>query len=234
VDAKSTKEKWSELDAKGKFQFFKDYYLLKTVIIVAVVVLLGSIIWAVVKPKPTSIKGILILDSLLDETEVNNYFEGIVKDMGLDTSKYTYSVYDDYSSNASSDVTAVSTLLYAGTIQVVIATTDVIDRYAQNEILLDMSNLPSDIKAALSEEDLHYSTIVETDDFGKEIEGGKETKILSGINLTNSKFINATDTNGYGVNYVYSILITEDPGVAYDTLRALLGLPMCDTYTPKK
>lgn len=231
VDAKSEKENWANLDKAGKWQYFKDYYLLKTIIGIAVVVLVGAIVWSIVKPRASTLAGIFILDSVLDSEEIDTYFDNMVTEQGLTTKDYTYDVRDTYSSTSSSDITAVSTILYSGDIDIIIATSSVIDGYAQNDILCDLTNLPDDIKAALSEEDYYYASIKETDEYGNTIDGGRETQKLVGIHLKDSSFMKATDTDGYGTDYIFCMLNGSNTDNALNALRGILGIPMEQSTT---
>ena len=226
VDAKSERENWSSLDRAGKWQYFKDYYLLKTVIGIAVIALVAAIVWSVVKPRPSTLAGVIILDSILNSEEVSAFFDERVEEQGLSADDYTYDVRDSYSSSSSSDITAVSTILYSGDIDIIIALPSVINGYAQNDILCDLTGLPEDIKEALSEEDYYYATIKETDDYGNEIDGGRETQVLVGIHLKDSAFLKAADTENYGTDYIFTMLNGSNTDNALNALRGILGLPM--------
>lgn len=221
-ESKSTKEKWNELDFKGKCQFFVDYYLVKLIIITAVVVFAGFALYTTLKPRPKPKVNLVMLDSLLDIEATQDYFEEAVSKIGWNAKKETIVVHDGFSSKAPIDASNISTYIFAGTLDVLIAPEDSLDHYAhqsaadhEKSVLLNLDELPKDILDALSEEDKFYYT----DD---------ETGVVHfyGVRLDKTEFYKTLNVHDYDRTYIYTFVSTgklTDNGIML--LRYMLGLP---------
>ncbi len=221
-ESKSTREKWSELNFKGKCQFFVDYYLIKLIIITAFVTFVGFALYTTLKPRPEPMVNIVMLDSLLDIDATQDYFEAAVSDIGWNSKKETIAVHDGFSSQIPTDVSNISTYIFAGTLDVLIAPEASLDHYAhqsaaehEKSVLLNLDGLPQDILDALSEEDKFYYTDEETG-----------TVHFYGVRLDKTDFYKTLNVHDYDRTYIYTFVSTgklTDNGVKL--LRYLLGLP---------
>lgn len=158
------KELAKNLHGKEKLQYFKDYYLLKTIIIIAVVALVISLIYSMVKPKAESVMTAAIYGyspyaDMFDtmETEFGEY-------LGIDTERE--SIYLDYSYylNDSSSQQRLSTYFYVGELDCFIAPESTFQSEGENGMLYDLSDvLPSTDFSRYSDYLLEFATIDDTD-----------------------------------------------------------------------
>lgn len=89
TDKMTTKEKWQSLDKKGKWEFFKNYYLLKVICIIAGGGLVFSILFTILKPKPETVLNFTVTDMLMNDTEVDVLNNDFLDKLGLDKENYT-------------------------------------------------------------------------------------------------------------------------------------------------
>lgn len=219
---KSVKEKWSELDFKGKCHFFFDYYLLKLVFATAIIALIGGILYTTLKPRPKAIVGAVIIDSLLEIENTQQYFKDALTEIGGDPNKEKIELHDTFSSQIPNDTSTISTYIFAGTLDVLIAPESALQHYCENSILVDIGNLPEDeqplirdILDAVSEEDKFYYTDPKTGE-----------KHLYGIRLDNTGFYKTLNTQNYNRTYIFTLVKTGEHLLnGVKLLRYMLGLP---------
>ena len=95
TDKMTDKEKFASLDAKGKWEFFKNYYLGKIVVGVIVAALLISLGWNIFKPRPETVFNISVSDLALSETEVETLQAEVMTLLGCDGKKQTVETYNN-------------------------------------------------------------------------------------------------------------------------------------------
>ncbi len=212
---KSTKQKWKELDAKGKWNFFVDYYLFKLIIVIAVVALLGSLLYTTLKPRPDEQLYVVLLDNILDLEGTEDYFEKAIEGIGYDPEKNKIMLNDSFSSQSPSDMSNISTYAFAGTLDVIIAPETALQNYAKSSLLAPLEGLPEDILAAIPEEDRFYYTNEKTGELH-----------FYGVCLDNTEFYKTLNKQGYDRSYTFAITQTgEYIDNAVKLLRYMLGLP---------
>lgn len=192
---KTTRQKWNELDAKGKWQFFVDYYLLKTVVIIAVIALLSSILWTSFKPRPEERLYVIILDSILDLEGTKTYFADAIEGIGYDREKDTIMLHDSLTSMSPSDASTISTYAFAGTIDVLIAPDTALQRYASGSLLAPLDDLPQHILDRIPEENRFYYTNEKTGELH-----------FYGVRLDDTVFYQSLNKQKYDREYVFSIV----------------------------
>ncbi len=218
-ESKSVKEKWSQLDRKGKWQFFVDYYLLKLIFVLFFGGIIISLLYTMLKPKPDELTYIALLDNRLDAVSVEEFFEKCVTDdMGLDAKKYTITCNTSLLSDSTSDASTISTFMFAGAIDIFIAPKDALTRYVETKTLLAFDlDLPEDIRAILTEDDFYYAV--------SPIDNNSH---VFGICLDDTPFIQATEREGTNTSYYLAFTTNGDnvkDGDAWNTVRCILGLP---------
>lgn len=87
ADTRTTKQKWKDLDAAGKWQFFRDYVLLKLLACVAGLALVIYFLVSVLTPKPEQVLTVAILNNPFPETTLDRMTEELTKTMVEDTDK---------------------------------------------------------------------------------------------------------------------------------------------------
>lgn len=68
---KTEKEKWDELDGHQRWQYFKDYYLFMTVVVMALVGIAAFLFWHFWKPQAEYVLYVAVMDDSMDEDEIN-------------------------------------------------------------------------------------------------------------------------------------------------------------------
>lgn len=214
-ESKSTKQKWKELDTKGKWSFFVDYYLFKLILIVAAAALLGSLLYTTLKPRPDEQLYVIMLDNILDLEGTEDYFEKAIEGIGYDPDKNRIMLNDSLSSQSASDLSNISTYAFAGTLDVLIAPETALQNYAKSSLLAPLEELPADILAAIPEEDRFYYTNEKTGELH-----------FYGVRLDDTEFYKTLNKQGYDRSYTFSITQTgEYMDNAVKLLRYMLGLP---------
>ncbi len=217
-ESKSVKEKWSQLDAKGKWHFFVDYYLLKLLLVLFFGGIIISLLYTTFKHKPEELSYIALLDSKLNSVAVEEFFETAVVDMGLDPKDYTIFCNSSLASGTAGDGTTISTYMFAGTIDFFIAPADALATYYNAKTLLALDlELPADIKASLTEEDYFYA-----------VSPVDNQSHIFGICLDGTPFMEKT--NLYESTTTYYLAVTVNganvlDGDCWRVIRYILGLP---------
>lgn len=157
-EPKTEKQKFRELDGKGKVLYFKDYYLLKLIAGIAIVSFIIYMVYTMFfKPR---------IDTVLYMAIVNNYFpEGAIAEfeseiggvLSIDPKSQEVMVDDTYfmgenNSNYTSQQKLI-TYIYSGTVDVVIADEEYFRNMARKGQLLDLSELlPTETCVKLSDQ----------------------------------------------------------------------------------
>lgn len=177
-----TKEDIKKLSSKDKLIYFKDYYLLKTLIVLLIIVVLGVIVKEVVFNTSKCVLNVACLNECtLDDTKTltNNLQEYVVtedEDDYIDIASYNLEMYQMNMSYGAK--------LSGGGIDVIICTYDYFVEAAQAGVFADLSELlPADAYEKVSDKILNES-IVETDDEGAVI--STEEPAPYGIDISDS------------------------------------------------
>jgi len=201
-DEKSTKEKWQEMNFKEKLRFFRDYYLLKLILIAVIVVLLGKLLWDTFGPKPTEILNIGI-DSysyLLEDFEIMQ--DELMEHMELDPEESSLRLDTNYDlNNDQNSVQRISLYLMTGELDGLITTEKHFTGYIEKGAMAPLKDvLPADLFESLSEK--HFIGHV----VDKELDGtinSIESDEVYGIYLDHlplfSKFVEREDKPIFGI-----------------------------------
>lgn len=220
--AKSERQKFSEMDLKGKYRYFMDYYALKVLIGFLIALLVGYIVYVAVRPKPDTVAQIVVVDSPWAKYTLDSYRETLEKDLGLTPEKEEILLNSSYQSANSSDITAISTFLFANTLDIIISTRPEALRYAENAVFLPLEEkLPADLLAVIPEED--YLQCERTDE-----ESDGKTHVYA-IRVNNTAFGKYVTPEGYNPPEMYlGIHPCSDERVelSFNILRVMYGLPI--------
>ncbi|MBO5197487.1 MAG: extracellular solute-binding protein [Lachnospiraceae bacterium] len=176
-EEKTEKEKWSEMNRKERYEYFKSYYLPKIALIATIIVLVGSLLYSMLKPKPDTLIYAAIFDYAMTEdmvdtieTEFSEYInlDPETQEIYFDTS-FVLSFDDDYSLHQK-----LSTYLFAGEIDVMIGSESQIKQHIQSGYITPLSEqLPTELYTALKD-CFVYASVPVTDDLGNITEWGEE------------------------------------------------------------
>ena len=225
-ESKSTRQHWKELSRKGKWDYFVSYYLWKIALLLVVCVLIGYMIYAAVRPKKDPLVNLAVIDNVLDEDRLDKYFETLSRE--IDNGRHPISVDTRLSSSTltTQDMGAISTYIYAGDLDIMVAVEAALLSYAKSGILCDLNaTLPSDLLAAIPEEDRYYYHYVPDKDASA---GESERDIFVGIHVGGKEFIKTTNFTGVQIDYILTFVATGKhvkDGNAAKVLRAIYGLP---------
>ena len=163
----SPKKIWNELDRKGKWEFFKDYYLLKIVLTLAACGFLIYIGVVTLGPHTDKVLYVAVLLDQLDTDAVDDMTEDLSS--VIETDKYKVISIDDsfqFTNNNSSfsGSDKLTTILYSELIDVIITDPDYFKQYSYYGYLKNLETyLPEDILDALGDKLLTANVQVEGD-----------------------------------------------------------------------
>ena len=227
-ESRSVRETWNSLDRKGRWEFFKSYYLGRILLFLLIAFVVGALVFNVVKPKKKELSNVVILDQLLDNSKVTTFFRNTVEELGYSTKKATV-IYDDSLTSSTrnvNDMQALTSFLFAGTMDMLMANDEAIDRYAHQLALCDLNKyLPEDILAAIPEENRYIYHFVPDKNSP---EGEAERDIFVGIYMDSYDFVKDAKYTTGNTDYILSLIVTGErvkSGVAIGVLRSILGLP---------
>ena len=180
-EEKTQRERWKEMKTfQQKWDYFKEYYLIKSIAIVVVVALLAYLGYSILSPKPEQIFNAAIIDYVVPETsrlkmeeEFFTYLEGTEQQfIEFDDS---FAFYKDYNYAIRR---SFMTYVIAGDMDVIIMPETLFEAYvAYYTPLIDV--LPTDLYEQLSE---YFVEAPKRDAQGNILEG---TEQFFGIDITN-------------------------------------------------
>lgn len=164
------KEEYEKLDRKGKFQFFKDYYL-PTVLTVLAVLLVGGYYVVQAVTKPQAVLYIAVSDDVFDEKKVRELEDAAGTYLGLDNKHEIVTVNTDFNYRNGQLSEQLQSYIYAGSCDIVICSEEGFEGYAQAGYFLepDTSETVSVFKQRKASDRYYYRVID-----GEQIRGEKE------------------------------------------------------------
>ncbi len=168
-EPQTDKQKWSELHGKEKLTYFKDYFLVRILVIIAVLAFVGYFLYTALAPKPESILSVAVADySYYSDmfTDLQNSFSDYID---IDTEKQSITIDSSYYMSDSTSVQKISVYFFAGDLDVFIAPEDDFINYVHNGYLTELSEqLPNDLFSQLSNQFLQ-GEVIDTDVDGTEL-----------------------------------------------------------------
>lgn len=171
-EEKTNKEKWQECKGfKAKWVHFKEYYLLKVFLWACVLAFVGYFIYEVVTPEKERMLYAAILDGVVLNAEMQELEKGYGEYISMD--EETQELHFDNTMNVSnkSDATSKQKLTahaFAGDIDVLVATEEVIKEYAGNYLLPLSEQLPADLYETLTERFVYTRPLEDDGTYGDE------------------------------------------------------------------
>ena len=123
------KKEYEKLDSKGKFQFFKDYYL-PTIVVIAVIALVGGYFLYGALTKPQTVLYVAICDQNLDDKQVDKLEKAVGTYLGLDNKHEIVTINTEFNSKNGTLSEQLQSYIYAGTCDIVIAPKEGFTGYA--------------------------------------------------------------------------------------------------------
>lgn len=199
---KSTKQKWSEMNRKEKWTFFKDYYLMKIILGAVVLGLIIKFGWDTFGPKPEEVLNVAFDSYLYLQDDFTAMQHEFLDYMELNEEEYTIRLDANYDlTNDPNSVQRFSLYVMTGDVDAFIAPDATFKSHVERGVMIPLTEvLPADLLESVSDR-LVRGQIIET-----EIDG-TITKIYDeevyGINLDNiplfSKYTLRTDKPIFGI-----------------------------------
>lgn len=196
-DDTDSRAEYEKLDKKGKFQFFKDYYLKTIAIIVALVVAGGAYLYHAMT-KPQTALYIAIADDAFDAQQVKKLEKAVETYLNFDTKHQVVEINTNFSFRNGELSRQLQTYIYSGDCDVVIASEEGFQSWAQVGYFLepDTSDVVSFYRDR-EEKDRLYTQVIngeqmrgekekdETEyNFGISVKDCEKYKALKGVGLT--------------------------------------------------
>lgn len=152
----SEKQKFNQLDRKGKLRYFKDYYLIKLLIGILIVSALGYIVYSVaLKPKVETVYDMAIVGDQLSPEKLGQFVADVEMLLNVEKKKQDVLIDDSYMGSGGIDYTVeqrLMTYLYAGVLDVIVGDSIRIKDLARTGALIPLSELlPTDLYGKLSD-----------------------------------------------------------------------------------
>ena len=151
-EIKEQHQKTKDMTKKEKLSYFWYYYKIHTIVVIAIVIFIASLIRQIVTYKDYAFYAVLI-NSDFSYTGDEPWSEEFAEYAGIDTKKYL-SCFDTsftLSSDDMSQYTIAATekllaLVHAGTIDIIVADTEIFEGYVRNEMFMDLRTvLPEEL-----------------------------------------------------------------------------------------
>ena len=184
---KTGREKWAEMNGKQRWDYFKTYYLKIVIAVILGLVLLGSLIYSIAKPKPKAVVRVAV--SNFNYINFSTLEKAYLDAKGLNDGKHTVQIDTAYSLDSDYNSTQRFTVyVFAGDLDILISPSSVFERYATNGFMIPLDEiLDADLYEKLEADDLLlYTSITETEVDGT-IKSVGERKAY-GINLKDISF----------------------------------------------
>ncbi len=137
----NSREVWKKLDTKGKIQYFKDYYLISVIGVLAAVIMAGLLVYHIVSPKNKCMLYVAVYDLTLDTNEVDNLRERFSSEIGNGITPGQIIIDDSFRSNSPKDMERLQVLVANHSVDAVIANEEIIKVLAGYGYFADLSNV---------------------------------------------------------------------------------------------
>lgn len=146
------RSKWSRMDRQQKWVHFKAYYLRYVVIGCLVLAVAGFFLYKDVIRKTEVIYRSAVLNEIAMEIPITKFADGFTESMNIDPDRNLSSFHLYYTdaelakqvgATVSSDLTQVSSMIYAGKLDSLIAGQDDFEGYREKGLFIDLSELLS-------------------------------------------------------------------------------------------
>lgn len=189
-EKKSEKQKWKEMNAVQRKQYFLDYYLFPTVVGTAVVLIVMFLLWHFLKPREETVLYAAVIDESLEEEKTQKLIEELEQFYGAD-GKYQKVMIDDSFYIKDGAQAKLEVYLHSGQIDVIIAEEELYRQFAGYGFFKDIRTV-LDKEASLRYEDDFLYTAGYQENENEEIsfedhETGQGEKLPYGVDISESR-----------------------------------------------
>ncbi len=150
---KDFKKHWKEMTVGQKLQYFRDYYLIITLVAAAVLGTVIFLIWNFTKPQEKDVLNVAFLDETLDSTAKEELISSLNSEFGAD-GKLEAVVLNDNFNTAADGLTRLAVYVSAHSVDAVVADRDVFTSMAASGYFTDLSTVLTSEDMAKWEPDL--------------------------------------------------------------------------------
>ena len=149
----SEKSKWKRMNPSQKITHFKTYYLLPFLIGAAILGLVGYFFYNDVVTREEVVYRCVILNESAFDIPLEEFGDRYIEFLGLDTKRNTPSFHlfftnSEFASKvgatAATDLTQISSMIYAATLDSMIAAQEDLTSYMENDFAMDLTELLSE------------------------------------------------------------------------------------------
>ena len=154
---------------REKLSYYREYYLKPTIVVIIIILLVGSIAYSMLTaPSDTAFAAYFY--NTTGNTSDTELIDGFVKHLGIDTKEHdayidTSMYYTPDSSDMNTYMTIEKTMaiMSTGELDVVVGDADMLDYFARNECLHDVTAVLPDDLLARFEDKLYYAKYGESE-----------------------------------------------------------------------
>lgn len=156
-DEITEREKWNQMDQSDKWQYFKDYYLMKLIILIFSIGFIGYLLYATLGPRDTPELYGIVLNDTLDADQKDSLLTKFREALEIPKKGHSFTLDDTLTLNPeNADVVTeqkLTTYAYASKLDIIIADEDTIKYLAKGGYLSDLTQiLPSDLYSSNTED----------------------------------------------------------------------------------
>ena len=144
-ETKSASETFKSLKGKAKARYFVDYYLVKILIVVAILAVLANIVYTALKPKPVSVYYVAIVVSPFLPEAQEQFKKDLTELLTTDTDKEEITFDTDYSSLIADYNSGMAYTMHmaVGEIDMIIMTKEELKYQVNNEVIAPIDEVIS-------------------------------------------------------------------------------------------
>jgi len=146
------KEKWQAMSKKERWQYIKDYYLVRTIVTLVIILAVGSIIKTMLMPKPEVLLSVAVMDDFIYQQTYDDLQAQVDVLLGLNPETQKTLFDTGYSSGDYQTWQKFSVYNAVGDLDVTLMPLSVFEDYASGGLFSPVAgHLPTDLYMALSE-----------------------------------------------------------------------------------
>ena len=181
-EEKSEKQKWSEMNTQQRLQYFSDYYLMKCVVFLVLIITAGIIIWTIAKPQKERHLFLAVVHNTMIPEEKETLEQMLANLFVTDPKHQEVRIYDAFPVGYESDA-KLSAFLASNEIDIIITNETHFQALAKNDCFADLNQLIPSLCSDSSS--LLYRTEGYTEDSDEATAITQSETRAYGINVTN-------------------------------------------------
>lgn len=207
---KTEKEKFSELNTAGKFQYFRDYYLAKIIVVLfaaGLLIYLGYTMF--LKPKIDTVLYMAVLNDSYTEENQKKLETDLSIALELDPEKQELFIDANYFGGEDNFTVQqkLLTYIYAGTVDILLGDEEQMADYARKGMLVDLAELiPTDVYGKLTDSIFMEKREEDTREKAYGVYLGESERYKSLGGTLEKPVIGILENTGYRDNAVSTIL----------------------------